>query len=103
MDFTLPSSKSGLFNIAQLTEDGTNWITYKERMLMAIGARGLMRYADGRAVNSDETTKEHEKADETIATETVVEELDKKIDEYYQKDSLVNEFTMILLRGSVNK
>ncbi|OAX40831.1 hypothetical protein K503DRAFT_686705, partial [Rhizopogon vinicolor AM-OR11-026] len=96
MDFTLPSSNSGLFNIPQLAEDGTNWITYKERMLTAIGARGLMRYADGRAVKPvpykfDETKKEHQKTDGTVATETEVEELDKKIDEYYQKDSLVKQ------------
>jgi hypothetical protein len=39
-----------LFNIPQLAEDGMNWITYKERMLTAIGARGLMRYVDGRAI-----------------------------------------------------
>ncbi|OAX32156.1 hypothetical protein K503DRAFT_702492 [Rhizopogon vinicolor AM-OR11-026] len=89
MDFTLPSSNSGLFNVPKLAEDGTNWITYKERVLTAIGARGLMRYADGRAVKPvlykvDETTKEHKKADGSIATETEIEELDKKIDEYCQ-------------------
>jgi hypothetical protein len=42
MDTTLPSAGSSLFNIPQLAEDGTNWITYKERMLTMIGARGLM-------------------------------------------------------------
>jgi hypothetical protein len=50
MESMLPSSSSSLFNIPQLSKDGTNWITYKERMLTAISARGLMRYVDGRAV-----------------------------------------------------
>jgi len=48
-DSTLPSTTSALFNIPKLAEDGSNWITYKECMLMAIGARGLMRYVDGHA------------------------------------------------------
>jgi len=39
----LPSStSSALFNIPQLAEDGSNWITYKQRVMMAIGAQGLM-------------------------------------------------------------
>ncbi|KAG2056262.1 hypothetical protein BDR06DRAFT_858206, partial [Suillus hirtellus] len=50
MDTTLPTTSSSLFNVPRLAEDGTNWITYKERTLTAIRARGLMRYVDGRAV-----------------------------------------------------
>jgi hypothetical protein len=42
-----------LFNIPKLADDGLNWITYKERMLTAIGARGLMRYTDGCKVKPD--------------------------------------------------
>jgi hypothetical protein len=42
MDNTLPSTNSALFNIPKLAEDGSNWITYKEQTLTAIGARGLM-------------------------------------------------------------
>jgi hypothetical protein len=96
MDYALPSTGSTLFNIPQLAEDGTNWITYKERMLTAIGARGLMRYVDGRAVKPvpykvDATKGILMKSDGSQATETEVEELDKKIDEYYQKDSLVKQ------------
>ncbi|OJA13248.1 hypothetical protein AZE42_10749, partial [Rhizopogon vesiculosus] len=41
MDNMLPSTNS-LFNVPQLAEDGSNWITYKERALTALGARGLM-------------------------------------------------------------
>jgi hypothetical protein len=96
MDTTLPSTNSSLFNIPQLADDGTNWITYKERMLTAIGARGLMRYVDGRAIKPTPfkfnfTTKKQEKADGSEPTMTEVEELDKKINEFYQKDSLVKQ------------
>jgi hypothetical protein len=38
MDTTLPSTTSSLFNVPKLAEDGSNWITYKERTLTAIGA-----------------------------------------------------------------
>jgi len=48
-DTTLPGTTSALFNIPKLAEDGSNWITYKECMLTAIGVRGLMHYVDGRA------------------------------------------------------
>jgi len=49
MDNMLPGTNA-LFNVPQLAEDGSNWITYKERALTALGTRGLMRYTDGRAV-----------------------------------------------------
>jgi len=96
MDTTLPSTTSALFNVPKLAEDGSNWITYKERTLTAIGARGLMRYADGRAVRPvpfviDETTKQAKKLDGSKPTETEIEALNKTIDEFYQKDSLVRQ------------
>ncbi|KAG1855654.1 hypothetical protein DFJ58DRAFT_659847 [Suillus subalutaceus] len=45
----LPSTSSSLFNIPKLAEDGSNWITYKERTLTVIGAQGLMHYVNGHA------------------------------------------------------
>jgi hypothetical protein len=47
MESMLPDTNSLLFNIPKLTNDGSNWITYKERMLTALGAQGLMWYVDG--------------------------------------------------------
>ena len=96
MDTTLPSSNSALFNIPKLADDGLNWITYKERMLTAIGARGLMRYTDGRKVKPDpfevdSTTKKLKKPDGTTPTDKEIEDLDDLIDEYHQKDSLVKQ------------
>jgi hypothetical protein len=37
MDNSMPSSSSSLFNIPQLVEDGSNWVTYKHRMTIALG------------------------------------------------------------------
>ncbi|KIK32341.1 hypothetical protein CY34DRAFT_101732, partial [Suillus luteus UH-Slu-Lm8-n1] len=78
-DTTLPGTTSTLFNVPKLAEDGSNWITYKERTLTAISARGLMRYVDGRA------------PDGSNPTEKEIEERDKKLDEYDQKNSLVKQ------------
>jgi hypothetical protein len=96
MDNTLSSTNSALFNVPKLAEDGSNWITYKEQMLTAIGARGLMWYADGCAVRPSlfkvhKKTKKLVKDDGTEPTEAEVEALDKKLDEFYQKDSLVKQ------------
>ena len=96
MDTTLPSTSSTLFNVPKLAEDGTNWITYKERTLTAIGARGLMRYADGRAIQPvpfvvDPKTNQPVKSDGTAATQTEIDDQNDKIDEFYQKDSLVKQ------------
>jgi hypothetical protein len=46
----MPSSSSSLFNILQLAEDRSNWVTYKHRMMIALGARRLGEYVDGMAV-----------------------------------------------------
>jgi hypothetical protein len=50
MDNNMPSTSSSLFNILQLAEDGSNWVTYKHRMTIALGAHGLGEYVDGTAV-----------------------------------------------------
>jgi hypothetical protein len=97
VDTTLPGTTSALFNVPKLAEDGSNWITYKERTLTAISARGLMRYADGRALEplpypvDEKTGSLKPKADGSIPNEKEIEERDKKIDEYDQKNSLVKQ------------
>ena len=94
MDTTLPGTNSSLFNVPRLAEDGSNWITYKERALTAIGARGLMRYTDGRAKKPKPFELDSKgnpiKADKSAATEDEVEELENKIDEFFMKDSLID-------------
>src|SRR5882757_4841884 len=95
-DTMLPSTSSALYNIPKLAEDGTNWITYKERMLTAISARGLMRYVDGRATLPapfalDPKTQLPITAQGAAPTDAEIEALDDKIDDYYQKDALVKQ------------
>src|SRR5882762_1428718 len=104
-DNMLPSSSSALFNIPKLADDGTNWITYKERLLTTISARGLMRYVEGRAVKLepfklDPKGKKLLKEDTTEATEAEWEAREDKIDEWYQKDSLAKQhiFSTIMNR-----
>lgn len=88
MDLTLPSTTSALFNVPKLSEDGSNWITYKEHTLTAIGAQGLMRYVDGQASKPEHFLQDK---DDGTPTEAWIEALDKKIDKYYQKDSLIRQ------------
>ena len=95
-DTMLPSTSSALYNIPKLAEDGTNWITYKERMLTAISARGLMRYVDGRATKPapfalDPKTQLPITAQGAAPTDAEIEALDDKIGDYYQKDALVKQ------------
>jgi len=94
MDTTLPNSSS-LYNIPKLADDGSNWITYKERALTVIRARGLMQYLDGRAKEpaayKTNAARESLKPDGSKATETEIEELEEKIDEFFQKDSLTKQ------------
>jgi len=68
---------------------------------MALGARGLMCYADGRAVKpipfTVDSAGKTKKPDGTKATQTEIDDLDEKIDTYYQKNSLAKQqiFSMI--------
>jgi hypothetical protein len=50
MDNSMPSSSSSLFNILQLAGGGSNWVTYKLHMTIALDAHGLGEYVDGMAV-----------------------------------------------------
>jgi hypothetical protein len=96
MDNMLPSTSSALFNIPKLAEDGSNWITYKERILTVLGVRGLMWYINGRAVKPipfviDESMGAPKKANGSTPSQTKIEELDKKLDEFFQKDLVVKQ------------
>ncbi|GBE86198.1 hypothetical protein SCP_0900770 [Sparassis crispa] len=43
------SLQSHLNVIPKLAADGSNWITYKERMFTVMGSRGLLRHLQGTA------------------------------------------------------
>jgi hypothetical protein len=89
MDYSMPSSSSStLFNIPQLAEDGSNWVTYKNRMLIALRARGLGEYVDGTAVQpilfATATSSK-------MATPEEVKENKKEVAEYMQKDFFIQQ------------
>ncbi|KAG1751729.1 hypothetical protein EDB19DRAFT_1903674 [Suillus lakei] len=93
MDSMLPSTNSALFNVPKLAEDGSNWITYKEQMLTVIGVRGLMYCIDSYAVKLvlfmiNPKMSMLLNPDGSAPTQTEIKELNKKINEYLQKDSL---------------
>src|SRR5258705_8363733 len=95
-DNMLPTTSSTLFNILRLTEDGSNWVTYKEHLLNAIGAQGLMRYVDGRVQEPlpftiSVKTQLPVKADGSATTEEEQEAQDDKIDEWHQKNALAKQ------------
>src|SRR5258705_9255657 len=91
----LPSTSSALYNIPKVAEDGSNWVTYKERMLTAIGARGLMQYVDGWAKQPIPFVLDASQTPLNVAgkpaTDTEIEALDDKLDDFYQKDALVKQ------------
>ncbi|KAG1816294.1 hypothetical protein DFJ58DRAFT_630881, partial [Suillus subalutaceus] len=93
---TMESTSSLLYNIPKLAEDGSNWITYKERAQTVIRAWGLVRYMDGRAIEpalfKKDTNGDLVKDDGTKPSQTEIEDLEKKQDEFYQKDSLVKQY-----------
>src|SRR5258705_10542415 len=95
-DNMLPTTSATLFNIPRLEGDGSNWVTYKERLLNMIGARGLMRYVDGHALEPlpfaiSAKTQLPVKADGTATTEQEQEAQDNRIDEWHQKNVLTKQ------------
>lgn len=65
-------------------------------MLTALGARGLMCYTNGQAVKLipfkiDKSTQVVMKPDGSTASQTEIKELDKRINKFHQKDSLVKQ------------
>lgn len=43
------TASSNLYYVPELADDRSNWITYKERIYMVLGACSLMRHLDGTA------------------------------------------------------
>lgn len=102
VDTMLPSTMSALFNVPKLAKDSSNCITYKERTLTTRSAPGLMQYGDGHVLELlpyaiDTQTELPVKPDSSNPIEKEIEEHDKTIDEYDQKNSLVKQqvFSMI--------
>jgi hypothetical protein len=95
MDYSMPSSSSSLFNILQLAEDGSNWVTYKHHMTIALGTHGLGEYVDGMVpipphfvMDSMGVVKD---VNGNMKTADEVKDNRKEVNEYAQKDSLVQQ------------
>jgi hypothetical protein len=95
MDYSMPSSSSSLFNIPQLAEDGSNWVTYKHHMTITLGMCGLREYVDGTVpipprfvTDSTGVVKD---VNGNMKTADEVKENRKEVNEYTQNDSLIQQ------------
>ncbi|RDX41534.1 hypothetical protein OH76DRAFT_1364460, partial [Lentinus brumalis] len=92
---SLSTSNSNLYTVPKLAADGSNWITYKERIHVCMGSRGLMRHLLGTARRpptppvwprpSPSTPTALDKlSDEEYLRK--VEDAEAKVDEYDQRE-----------------
>jgi hypothetical protein len=99
---SLTSTNFALYNVPKLLDNGTNWLTYREWVLTAIGSQGLKRYLEGRAKKPNGVTiinigteaapnMVHSVNSTTLATADEIEEAEKKLDEYKQQECAVKQ------------
>ncbi|KAI0657470.1 hypothetical protein C8Q70DRAFT_919225, partial [Cubamyces menziesii] len=94
---TTSNAPSNLYHVPKLASDGSNWITYKERLLTVLGARGLKRHLLGQArrpptplpwprpTPSSITPPNPSLSDEEYLEK--VESMEAKVDDYEQKEA----------------
>jgi hypothetical protein len=89
-----------LIKLPKLKDNGTNWVTYRERVMNTLTHKGLRRHVTGTAQKPDTITEENDKLYKTSdmtkllkkeLTDTEVETLEKAADEYEQKEASVRE------------
>jgi len=91
-DIAITSNSQSSFVIPKLHDDGSNWADYEPRAKNAMGAKGLMKHAEGRArqpallillndvlMSRDDPTKP--------ATEEQLDSAEKKIDDYERNEA----------------
>lgn len=82
-------------NLPKLQEDGSNWVTYKARVMNNLTSRGLLRHVEGTAqkpVQLTEKAGEYFKPGSTTAlTDKELEKHDDSVDLYGQKQALVRD------------
>jgi hypothetical protein len=88
------STSIKIVNLPKLKDDGSNWITYKERILNTLTHKGLRRYVDGTiktpVVAELRDDGEYYLPREMRAlTEDELEELYQKKDDFMQKEASV--------------
>jgi hypothetical protein len=106
---SLTTTSLALYNVPKLLDNGTNWITYRERVMTAVGSRGLKQHLEGRAKKPQEVVtidigtanapKIVSSVDGTTeATEDQIEEAEKKLDKYEQRECAIKQ----ALYGSIS-
>ncbi|EGO30520.1 hypothetical protein SERLADRAFT_432089 [Serpula lacrymans var. lacrymans S7.9] len=93
------SALATTFSVPKLAKDGSNWVTYKSQVAVAVGARGLSRHLSGTAESP--TILEYTRDSNGVATKaegTTLKEED--IEEYQQK---LNEFNLPWKNSSAAK
>src|SRR3984893_940559 len=83
------NSSNNAIAVPQLRNDGVNWPDYQSKARTAMGARGLIRHVDGTArkpVAYPEVNVVPMKEPGVEATDDDLEENEKRLDEYEQKE-----------------
>lgn len=106
-------SHSNALSIQKLKDDSTNWLTYRTRLETAVASKGLTRHLQGRVrvpqelptrIETDHSitvlVKGSDPADTAAkaATEAEIEENEKSLDDYSQKEATVKQ----LIFGSIS-
>ena len=100
----LPGSNSTIF-ISKLADDGTNWVDYKTKLMIAMGSRGLMGHIEGQALRPSPYMVVNDVAmladGKTPATEEQIETREKRIEdfdmrEYLARHVIINSVSMRL-------
>ena len=88
-DMPTPNSSNSAIAVPRLRDDGANWPDYQSKARTAMGARGLIRHVNGTArkpVPYPEINSVPMKKPGVEATDDELEEKEKKLDEYEQKE-----------------
>ena len=84
-----------LLKLPKLQDDGSNWITYRERIINTLTHKGLKRHVLGTARIPTETEiksdKVYKKGGVIELTSTQIEEIEKETDDFEQKEASVRE------------
>src|ERR1700726_4200525 len=85
----MPNSSNNAIAVPRLRDDRANWPDYQSKARTAMGARGLIRHVDGTArkpVAYPEVNRGPMKKPGVEATDDDLEEKEKRLDEYEQKE-----------------
>ena len=85
----MPNSSNNAIAVPRLRDDGANWPDYQSKARTAMGARGLIRHVDGTArkpIAYPEVNGVPMKKPGVEATDDDLEEKEKRLDEYEQKE-----------------